>query len=122
MTAARAASLLLGLTFLLPRSVAAQATGATVSAYATVLAGSLNVRDAPSLNGRVVGSVSRSEKLCVIRYEGDWAEVLTPVLPGGASSRRRGFVSRGFISETRADPATLEQVGCRPPPARGGAG
>jgi len=112
----------LALTLLLPFSVAGQTRAPSVSAYVTVLAGSLNLRDAPSLNGRVVGSLSRGDRLCVIRYEGDWAEIRTPTLAGSTAEPRRGFVSRGFLSETRADAATLEQVGCRSTPPDEGAG
>lgn len=116
----RQGALVFSLLLLFPLAAVGQTGGSAVPAYVTVLAGSLNVRDAPSLNGRVVGSLVRGDRLCVIRYEGDWAEIRTPVPEGATAEPRRGFVSRGFLSETRADPATLEQIGCRPlPPAEG---
>lgn len=82
-----------------------------VSAYLVVLSGGLNVRDRPTLDGRVVGVLTRGERVCVERYDGDWAQVVTPV--GDLRPRRlSGFVSRGFVSETRATARQLEDMGC----------
>lgn len=85
-----------------------------LSVYLVVLASGLNIREAPDLGAGVVGVVSRGERLCAIRYRGSWAEVTTPsssALPG-----RRGFVSRGFVSETRAGRDELAAMGCQVPP------
>lgn len=112
---AHAVGFALGCLTAMPSGVAGQASDDLVpTGYATVLAGSLNVRDAPSLNGQVVGSAARGETLCVITFEGDWAEVVTPLNEADASSRIRGYVSRGFISEARADAETLLAMGCGP--------
>ena len=85
-----------------------------ISAYLVVLAGELRVRDGPSLEATIVGAAARGEELCVLRYEGDWAEVVTPTLADRPGEPLRGFVSRGFVSERRAAPAELERMGCRP--------
>ena len=112
---AHAVGFALGCLTAMPSGVDGQASDDLVpTAHATVLAGSLNVRDSPSLNGQVVGSAARGETLCVIAFEGDWAEIVTPLTEGGAPSRIRGYVSRGFVSEARADAETLRAMGCGP--------
>jgi hypothetical protein len=89
-----------------------------LSAYLVVLASGLNVREAPDLAARVVGAVGRGERLCAIRYEGSWAEVVTP--SSSSDPGRRGFVSRGFVSETRAGREEMQEMGCPVPPPQAG--
>jgi hypothetical protein len=88
-----------------------------LSAYLVVLASGLNIREEPDLGARVVGAVGRGQRLCAIRYEGSWAEVVTP--SSATEPGRRGFVSRGFVSETRAGREEMQGMGCPvAPPAR----
>lgn len=89
-----------------------------LSAYLVVLAGGLNIREVPDLGARVVGVAGRGDRLCVIRYEGSWAEVVAPAT--SIEPRRRGFVARGFVSEIRAGRAEMEAMGCPLPPPGGG--
>jgi hypothetical protein len=86
-----------------------------VSAYLVVLAGGLNLREGPTLGARVVGVASCGERLCAVRYDGDWAEVRTPLDERGPSGQTSGFVSRGFVSETRATRQQLAAMGCQGP-------
>ena len=79
------------------------------TSYALVLSSSLNVREAPSLDADVVGGVPRGQRLCVRGFEGDWAEVYTPLEQRPAFE---GFVSRGFISGRRATPDELREIDC----------
>lgn len=87
-------------------------TGPEPSAYLVVIASRLNIREAPTLDARVVGSAARGERLCALRYQGDWAEVRTPGTATSPAGRTRGFVSRGFVSETRATREQLQAMGC----------
>ena len=89
------------------------------SAYVVVLASRLNVRRAATLNAPVVGVALRSQRLCLVSYEGDWAQVVTPLEQGGSSARTRGFVSRGFVSHRDASPAELDRMGCGAESGRG---
>lgn len=83
-------------------------------AYLVVLAGSLNVREAPALGAPVRRAMPRGATLCLVRYEGDWAEVTTPRGAEGAPPPTRGFVSRGFVSERRTTTSNLAGMGCGP--------
>ena len=85
----------------------------SVSAYLVVLTSSLNLRAEANLDARVVGAVARGATLCILRYEREWAEVFTPLDPEKPSTPLRGFVSRGFVGERRADRRELEAMGCR---------
>ena len=87
--------------------------GPEATTYLIVLASSLNVRATPSLEGRVVASVARGDRLCIVRYVGeDWAEVASP-RPGEAGpARPLGFTSRGFVSERSATRDELRSMGC----------
>jgi hypothetical protein len=84
-----------------------------VSAYVVVLAARLNIRSAPALGAPVVAVAERGERLCAIGFDADWVEVRTPLDERGPPQRRSGFVSRGFVSETRATSQQLEEMGCR---------
>ena len=83
----------------------------TPNAYLVVLASTLNVRGSPDLAATVVATAARSERLCLIRYDGDWAEIESPPV-ADESARIRGFVSRGFVSERRAGREELTRMGC----------
>jgi Bacterial SH3 domain len=85
----------------------------TIPAYMLVIAGRLNIRARPGLDAPVVGTALRGETLCLIRYDGDWAEVRSAVVEGGRAETR-GFVSRGFVAERRASPRQLVEAGCPP--------
>jgi hypothetical protein len=83
------------------------------SAYVVVLAARLNIRSGPALDAPVVGVAERGERLCATGFDGDWVGVRAPLDERGPPQRRRGFVSRGFVSETRATSQQLEEMGCR---------
>lgn len=83
------------------------------SAYVVVLAARLNVRSAPALDAPVVAVAERGERLCAMGFDADWVEVRAPLDERGPPQRRSGFVSRGFVSETRATSRQLEEMGCR---------
>jgi hypothetical protein len=125
--AARAVSRLVALTAAIAPTCLARPSAAVaqspeprpeLSAYLVVLASGLNVRETPDLAARVIAAVGRGERLCAIRYEGSWAEVVTP--SSSSDPGRRGFVSRGFVSETRAGREEMQEMGCPvPSPQRG---
>jgi hypothetical protein len=83
------------------------------SAYVVVLAARLNIRSAPALDAPVVAVAERGERLCAMGFDADWVEVRAPLDERGPPQRRSGFVSRGFVSETRATSRQLEEMGCR---------
>jgi hypothetical protein len=84
-----------------------------VNAYLVVLASRLNIREAPALDAPVAGVALRGQRLCAVRYSGDWAEVRTVPSAGDGAPTVVGFASRGFLSEVRAEVAELERLGCR---------
>jgi hypothetical protein len=83
------------------------------SAYVVVLAARLNIRSAPALDAPVVAVAERGERLCATGFDGDWVGVRSPLDERGPPQRRSGYVSRGFVSETRATSRQLEEMGCR---------
>lgn len=115
MSAARGAALALLLA--LPGTVDAQSDGGSaVGAYLVVLSARLNVRERPGLDAKVLDTAARGDVLCVLGYEGDWARVRRPSsIPEGEGPVAVGWVSRGFVSETRAPDRRLDEMGCGTP-------
>ena len=98
-------------------STSPQATG-----VATVLAGSLNVRRAPNLDGAIVTSVQRGDTVCVLGRDDDWLRIRTRVVVGANEGDTEtepsitgpvdGFAARGFLSERQLSADQLRAAGC----------
>lgn len=107
----------------LPTEGGAQAsTSPQATGVATVLAGSLNVRIAPSLDGAVVTSVQRGDTVCVLGRDDDWLRVRTRIVVGANEGDTdpelsitrpiEGFAARGFLSEKQLSADEVRAAGC----------
>lgn len=96
-----------------PDFVAAQTPddSGTVRSLVVVLVQQLNIREEPRLGAPVVGASVRGDTLCVVSFQSDWVEVASPDA-SVEQSILRGFVSRGLVSEVRATPAAIAELGC----------
>jgi N-acetylmuramoyl-L-alanine amidase len=71
----------------------------TVKASGTVTATSLNVRNNGTLNGKVVGTVTKGMKVSIIEERNDWYKITF-------SSNKTGWVAGWYISKTVDKPNT----------------
>lgn len=115
MTRTSCAVLVAGLAWIAlgPRSAAGQSSEGETRprALVVVLVGQLNIRATPRLDAPVVGVSLRGDTLCVSDFEADWVGVTRP--PGDPElPALEGFVARGLVSEVRATPATIQDLGC----------